>query len=70
MLHAKRDDFEVEIKYNARQEGRCYWVYAYVLKDGLPLYTRLAASRYTVQQARELAAPVWREGKDFDVVIR
>jgi hypothetical protein len=33
------------------------------------VYTRLAASRRDVQQARDLAARAWREGKDFDLII-
>ena len=69
VLRAARNDFEVEIKYDGRCDGGRYWVYAYVLRGGLPQYTRLAANRPTVRSARDLAARAWREGKDFDLII-
>jgi hypothetical protein len=59
VLRPARDDYEVEIKYNARNDGGCYWIYGYVLKDCLPVYTRLAAIRCDVQRARDLAARAW-----------
>ncbi len=68
-LRAARNDVEVEIKYDGRCDGGRYWVYAYVLRGGLPQYTRLAANRPTVRSARDLAARAWREGKSFDLII-
>ena len=68
VLHAARDDFEVEIKYDGHSDGGRYWVYAFVLRDGQVQYTRLAANRPTVRSARNLAARARREGKNFDTI--
>ena len=58
VLHAKRDDFEVQIKY----EQGTYWVYGFVRQPGGGEYTRLAAPRSMVSEAAELARKLWREG--------
>jgi hypothetical protein len=55
VLHAVRDDFEVQIRYEAWQRDGCYWVHAYVRRDAQRQYTRLAAERSNVQQARDLS---------------
>jgi hypothetical protein len=52
LLRAARDDLKVEIQ----RVARTYFVYAFACHDGSPVYTRLAAERSTLQQARHLAA--------------
>jgi len=65
LLDVRRDDFAVEIHY----VRGVYRVYAFVRLPGGGEYTRLAAERSTVREARELALRAWREGRDFDAVI-
>jgi hypothetical protein len=65
VLHAKRDDFEVEI----RRQDHSYYVYAFVCRDGNPIYLRLAAGRSTAVAAHELANKAWDAGKDFDAKL-
>jgi len=64
LLDVQRDDFAVEI----RCSGRAYRVYAFVHLSGGGVYTRLAAERATVAQARELALRVWHEGRGCGTV--
>jgi len=65
LLDVRRDDFAVEVHYSSG----AYRVYGFVRLPGGGEYTRLAAERKTVRQARELALRAWREGRDFDAVI-
>jgi hypothetical protein len=65
VLEVKREDFAVEIRY----VSGTYRVYGFVRLPGGGEYTRLAAERKTVREARELALRAWREGRDFDTVI-
>ncbi len=52
LLRAARDDLKVEIQ----RAASTYSEYAFACHDGSPVYTRLAAERPTVPQARDLAA--------------
>jgi hypothetical protein len=63
VLHAKRDDFEVEIIRCVGVSAFC----AFAFKAVSVLYTRLAADPSTPTAARELAARAWPTVRDFDV---
>ncbi|HEY4312286.1 MAG TPA: hypothetical protein VGN12_22750 [Pirellulales bacterium] len=69
VLRAKREDFEVVVKHNARHGGEKYWVFGAVIEPGGGTWTNLAAERRTVQEARGLAARLWAEGEKFNVAV-
>jgi hypothetical protein len=69
VLHAVREDFEIEVRYDGRCDGGRYWIYAFAIQPKGGVWTRLAAERRTPQQARDLAARAWTEGRDFDTSI-
>jgi hypothetical protein len=64
VLHALREDFEVQVNYSRGVDH----VYGFVRKNGRPHFTRLAAQRRTVRQARDLARRAWKEGASFDTI--
>jgi hypothetical protein len=65
VLKARRDDFQVEVI--CRTNG--YLVYGTVIQPNGGTWSNLAAERRTVHQARDLAARLWAEGKNFNVSI-
>jgi hypothetical protein len=65
VLHAKRADFEVKVIFS----GTRYRVYGFVIQPNGGTWTNLAADRPTVQEARDLAARLWADGKDFNVTV-
>jgi hypothetical protein len=62
VLKAVRDDFAVEIKHSVG----AFWVYAFAHESGSAAWTRWAAERSTPRQARDLAAELWRDGKEWN----
>jgi hypothetical protein len=65
VLVAERDDYAVQIiRWN---DG--YVVVGTVRQPGGSGWSNVSAERRTVQEARELARRVWREGRNFNVVI-
>ena len=65
VLSALRHDFGVTVKYD---RGR-YYIWGYSIEPSGAQWTNLAADRATPQQARDLAARLWRAGREFNVIV-